>query len=482
MNFKGMKNIIGMLLKIEALLLMLPCITALIYQEKQGFWYLIVAAVSVALGYILAPKRTVGKKLYAKEGFLLVAICWIVLSLVGAAPFTLCGDIPNYLNAVFETISGFTTTGASILTDVEALSHTSLLWRSFTHWVGGMGVIVLILAVLPMDEGYNMHLMKAESPGPSVGKLVPKIRDTAKILYLIYAGLTLSMIIILLIAGMPVFDAICDAFGAAGTGGFGIKSDSFTSYSVPIQIITGVFMVLFGVNFNAYFYLIGKNQDRKNAFRMEEVRTYFIIVFIAIIAIAINILHMCNGIGDALNKAGFQVAAIITTTGYASADFNLWPAFSKTLLVALMFCGACAGSTGGGIKVSRFILFFKSVRQEILKYIHPRGVYSVKLDGKTVDKSVLHSVNMYFGTYIGVFIISLILITVDNFDMTTNFTAVAATINNIGPGLNLVGPTGNFAGFSAFSKIILMLDMLIGRLELYPMLLLFVPTVWGRKK
>ena len=470
------------MLKLEAALLLLPCVTALIYQENEGWAYLGVAVGAYLIGKLLSFRKPDNKMLFAKEGFALVAFCWIVLSLVGALPLRICGDIPHYIDALFETISGFTTTGASALTEVESLSHASLLWRSFTHWVGGMGVIVLLMAILPMSGSYNLHLMRAESPGPQVGKLVPKIRDTAKILYIIYSGLTVLMIILLLIVGMPFFDAICDAFGAAGTGGFAIKNAGFAGYSVPIQVITTVFMILFGVNFNAYYFLLAKRSNWKDAFKMEEVRVYFAVILIAIVSITVNIYNLCDGLGDALNKAGFQVGSIITTTGYATADFNLWPAFSKTVLVCLMFMGACAGSTGGGIKVSRIMLMFKSACQEVLRFVHPRAVYTVKMDGKVVDKNSLHSVNLYLLTYVGVFVLSLILITVDNFDTTTNFTAVAATLNNIGPGLNIVGPMGNYSSFSYFSKIVLMLDMLIGRLELYPMLILLVPSTWGRNR
>ena len=478
MNYAAIRRTLGVILKFEAAFLLLPCITALIYGEKEGLWFLVVAAGSFLVG-MLASRKPIDQDFFSKEGFIMVALSWIIMSLVGALPFTLCGDIPNYIDAFFETVSGFTTTGASILTDVEALSHTSLIWRSFTHWIGGMGVFVLILAVLPNNGGYNMHLMRAESPGPSVGKLVPRLRDTAKILYMIYFALTVTQFIILLVVRMPVFDALCTAFGTAGTGGFGIRGDSFASYSVPIQVVTAVFMILFGVNFNAYFYLTSKN-DKKLAFKMEEVRVYFGIIAVAVILITINILSMCSGIGDALNKAFFQVGSIITTTGFATTDFNLWPEFSKTILVVLMFCGACAGSTGGGIKVSRIIIMLKNVKVEVKKYIHPRSVSRVKLDGKPVEAETNNGVRVYLLAYAAIFIVSMLVISLDNFDFTTNFTAVAATFNNIGPGLNMVGPTGNFSEFSWISKLVLILDMLAGRLELYPLLVLFAPSVWRK--
>ncbi|MBQ0145960.1 MAG: TrkH family potassium uptake protein [Lachnospiraceae bacterium] len=479
MNYTAIRRTLGIILKFEAVFLLLPCITSLVYAESQGVWFLIVAVCSFIIGQLISIKSK-DSNFFAKEGFIMVALSWIVMSLVGALPFTLCGDIPNYIDAFFETVSGFTTTGASILTDVEALSHTSLIWRSFTHWIGGMGVFVFILAILPTNGGYNMHLMRAESPGPSVGKLVPRLKDTAKILYMLYFALTVLQIICLLIARMPLFDTLCTAFGTAGTGGFGIKNDSFAGYSVAIQVITAVFMILFGVNFNAYFFLTSKN-NKKLAFQMEEVRVYFGIIAVAVILITVNILSMCSGLGDALNKAFFQVGSIITTTGFATADFNLWPELSRTILVVLMFCGACAGSTGGGIKVSRIVIMLKSVKTEIQKYIHPRSVNRVKMDGKPVEEETRRGVSVYLLAYAAIFIFSILIISVDNFDFTTNFTAVTATFNNIGPGLGVVGPAGNYAGYSWLSKLVLIIDMLAGRLELYPILILFAPSVWRKK-
>jgi len=481
MNHSAIRGILGVVLKFEAAFLMVPCIAALIYGEKQGIWFFAVAVGCFITGWLLARGYRNDREFFSKEGFTIVALSWIVMSVAGALPFTLSGEIPNYIDALFETVSGFTTTGASILLDVEALSHTALLWRSFTHWIGGMGVIVLVLAILPSGGGQSMHLMRAESPGPSVGKLVPRMKDSAKLLYMIYLILTLTQIVILLIAGMPLFDSLCTAFGTAGTGGFGIKNDSFAGYSALIQVITAVFMILFGVNFNAYYFLTTKN-NKKQAFRIEEVRWYFAIIAFAVIVITINILSMCTGFWDALNKAFFQVGSIITTTGFATDDFNLWPALSKTILVALMFVGACAGSTGGGIKVSRIVIMLKTVRHEVLKYIHPRSVNSVKLEGKVLDKNVMRGTTAYLLTYCAIFMASIILISIDDFDFTTNFTAVAATFNNIGPGLEVVGPTGTFHYYSWFSKIVLMFDMLAGRLELYPMLVLLNPTIWKGKR
>ncbi|MDO5131698.1 MAG: TrkH family potassium uptake protein, partial [Eubacteriales bacterium] len=385
-----------------------------------------------------------------------------------------------YSDALFETISGFTTTGSSILTDVEALSHASLFWRSFTHWVGGMGVIVFVLAIMPVRKqrlGSQMHMMRAESPGPVVGKLVPKIRDTAKILYMIYFGITVTEIVLLLIAGMPLFDTLCLSFGTAGTGGFGVLGDSIASYPLHQQGIITVFMILFGVNFNAYFFLFfGK--DKKEAFRLTEVRWYFLIIAFAIGTITLNIRHLFDNVFLAFHHAAFQVGSIITTTGYATADFDLWPQYSRCLLVLIMFCGACAGSTGGGIKVSRILILIKSGFQEIHRYVHPRSVTSVRMDGKPVERETVRSVVMYIGIYVVIFCASILLVTIFDGDesLETLVTSVAATFNNIGPGLSAVGPTANFAHLSLPTKYVLMFDMLAGRLELYPMLLLIYPV------
>jgi trk system potassium uptake protein TrkH len=416
---------------------------------------------------------------YAKEGFVTVALSWIILSVMGALPFVINEEIPNFTDALFEIISGFTTTGASILSDVEALSHCSLIWRSFSHWIGGMGVLVFILAILPLaGGGHSMHLLRAESPGPSVGKLVPRLRSTAMILYGIYFFMTVIELIILLIAKMPLFDAICTAFGTAGTGGFGIKNDSMTSYSTLIQGIVTVFMILFGVNFNVYYLFLIKKP--KEALKCEELRYYLGIIGFAILFITINIRGLFPSIFKAFHHAAFQVGSIITTTGFATEDFNIWPQASKTLLVIIMFIGACAGSTGGGIKVSRFALLLKTVGKELSHLIHPRSIKIIKFEGKKVEHDVIRSVNVFLITYVLIFAFSVLAICIDGLDLTTNFTAVAATLNNIGPGLELVGPTQNFSVFSSFSKYILMFDMLAGRLELFPMLILFTPATWKK--
>ena len=453
----------------------LPGITAVIYGETSGFAFLITIIICLALGIPLTWKKPSKKAFYTKEGFVTVALSWIVLSIMGALPFIFSGSIPNPVDAIFETVSGFTTTGASILADVEILPHCVLIWRSFTHWIGGMGVLVFIIAIVPLSGGSNINLMRAESPGPSVGKLVPKVRHTARILYIIYFGLTLLEFIILVMAKMPVFDAVNTSFATAGTGGFGIKNDSIGSYSVAIQWIVTIFMILFGVNFNAYYLLFFGSI--KKALSMEEVRVYFGIILAAITAITINIYSMCSGVWDAITKSAFQVGSIITTTGFSTTDFNLWPQTSKTILVLLMFVGACAGSTGGGIKVSRFVILIKTIIKELNSYIHPRSVKKIKVEGKPVEHEVIRSVNVYMITFILTFVVSVFLVSLEGKDLTTNFTAVAATINNIGPGLELAGPTHNFGHFGILSKIVIVFDMLAGRLELFPMLLLFHPVV-----
>ena len=395
---------------------------------------------------------------------------------MGAIPFVLTGEIPSFTDALFETISGFTTTGASILTDVEALSHTSLFWRSFTHWIGGMGVLVFLMAIVPLSGGSNIHLMKAESPGPTVGKLVPKMKYTARLLYLIYFGLTLAEIIFLLAGKMPLFDALTTTFGTVGTGGFGIKNSSIADYSPYLQWVITIFMILSGVNFNAYYLIVFR--QFKKAFSMEEVRAYLGIIIAAVGIIFIELIRTSMNAADALRHAAFQVGSIITTTGFATTDFNEWTEASRTILVLLMFIGACAGSTGGGIKVSRFITVIKTVFKEINSYIHPKSIKKIKMDGKPIEHEVMRATNVYFITFFVLFVFSLFVISLEEKDLITNFTAVSATINNIGPGLEMVGPTQNFAHFAPLSKYVLMFDMLAGRLELFPMLLLFVPTIW----
>lgn len=476
MNTSMVRYILGNVLKLEAAVLLLPYIVSIVYHENVGIYYISVAAICALLGFLMSCKKPFNNVFYLKEGCVSTALSWILLSFFGALPFFISGEIPSFTDALFETISGFTTTGASILSDVEALSYTALFWRSFTHWIGGMGVLVFLLAIVPLSGGSHINLMRAESPGPSVGKLVPKLRHTARILYLIYFGMTILEIILLLFGKMPLFDALATSLGTAGTGGFGIKNDSFMSYSPYLQWVVTIFMILFGINFNAFYLMIFR--QFKKAFSMEEVRYYLIIILVAIGIIFFNIYDSSTGIFKALTDASFQVGSIITTTGYSSVDFNLWPQASKTILVMLMFIGACAGSTGGGIKVSRFLVLVKTMIKELNSYIHPKSIKKIKIDGKPVEHEVLRAINVYIITFVILFAVSVFAISFDGNDLITNFTGVAATINNIGPGLELVGPTQNFGLFSNFSKFVLMFDMLAGRLELFPLLILFHPAIW----
>ena len=478
MNSSIIRYILGSVLKLEGALMALPCLVSVIYKEEEGLSYLAVALGCLAFGFLLTFKKPKNTVFYLKEGCVSTALSWIMLSIFGCIPFVLTKEIPSFTNALFETISGFTTTGATILDDVESLSHTSMFWRSFTHWIGGMGVLVFLLAVVPLSGGSNVNLMRAESPGPSFGKLVPKLKTTARLLYLIYFGLTIIQIILLICGRMPVFDAITTSFGTAGTGGFGIKNDSMASYSPYLQNVITIFMILFGVNFNAYFFILTKKFAQ--AFKMEEVRYYFGIIGIAILIITCNIYHIFGSAAKAFQQAAFQVGSIITTTGYATTDFNGWPEISRTILVMLMFIGACAGSTGGGIKVSRILILCKTVRKELHIFLHPNAVKKIKMDGKAIPHEVVRSTNIFFIVYVLIFAASIFLIAFDDFDLITNFTAVVATFNNIGPGLELVGPTGNFGMFSWFSKLILTFDMLAGRLEIFPLLLLFVRDTWKK--
>lgn len=480
MNFRMIIYILGWVLNMEALLMGLPCLTAVIYRETNGVYFLLMMVIGGLLGWMATRKKPENTVFYAKEGFVTVALSWIVLSFFGAMPFYMSGEIPVLEDALFEVISGFTTTGASILSNVEGLSQSMLIWRSFTHWIGGMGVLVFILAILPLAGGYNIHIMRAESPGPSVGKLVPRIKATAKILYIIYFAMTILEIVLLVAGGMSWFDSICTGFGTAGTGGFGIKNNSIAFYdSYYLQNVITVFMILFGVNFNVYYLFLVHHP--KDALKCEEARCYIGIILVTTVLIAFNIRGNFTSIFDALHHSAFQVASIITTTGFSTVDFNQWPEFSKALLLLLMLVGACAGSTGGGIKVSRIMIAFKIVKKELASLIHPRSVKILKLEGKPLEHTVVRSVNAFLITYLIIFTLSVVLISLDNFDFTTNFTAVAATFNNIGPGLAGVGPAENFSQFSVFSKYVLMFDMLAGRLELFPMLLLFSPATWRKQ-
>lgn len=478
MNYSIIRYILCRVLEFQALFLALPCLAAVVYQEKEGWAYAVVLAGCLLLGAGGKLKKPKSSVFYAREGFVAVSLSWILLSVTGALPLFLSGEIPSYTDALFETISGLTTTGASILPDVEALSKCNLFWRSFTHWIGGMGVLVLILAVLPLAGGYNMHLMRAESPGPTVGKLVPRVRHTARILYIMYIILTVIQMGLLLLSGMSLFESMTLSFGTAGTGGFGVLNSSIGSYSVLSQAIITVFMILFGINFNVY-YLISARKPLQ-ALKHEEMRYYLGIILAAVLMITINIRGSFSSILEAFHHAAFQVASIITTTGYSTADFNLWPEFSKFILVLLMFVGACAGSTGGGIKVSRVVIMLKLVKNELSHLIHPKRVRQIHFEEHVVGKDVLRSISVFFIAYAVVYGVSVLLISLDNLGFATNVTAVAATLNNIGPGLDQVGPMSNFSVFSQPAKYVLMFDMLAGRLELFPLLLLFTPATWKR--
>lgn len=478
MNYSVIRFIMGWILNFEAGFMLLPALVALYYGESQGISFLIVMGICLVIGIPLVIRKPKNHIFYTAEGYVTVSLSWVILSIMGALPFVISGCIKNPVDAFFETVSGFTTTGATILTDVEALPRCMLFWRSFTHWIGGMGVLVFILCLLPLTGGSHMNLMKAESPGPSVSRLVPKVQSTAKILYGIYIVMTAAELFLLVLAKMPFFDAVTLTVGTAGTGGFGIKNDSIGSYTMLQQGIITVFMILFGVNFNLYFLLLSKKV--KQAFASEEVRAYFIIIALSVLVITFNTVHMYETTFYAFHHAAFSVGSVITTTGYSTVDFGQWPVLSQTILVLIMFCGACAGSTGGGMKVSRFLLLFKTIKKEVVLALHPKAVERVKLDGKNVEHEVIRSLNVYIAAYAMVFVVSLLLITLDEFDLVTNFTAVTATINNIGPGLGLVGPSGNFSMYSNFSKLVFSFDMLAGRLEILPMILLFSKETWRK--
>ena len=476
MNMKSVSYILGWVLNIEAALMSLPLVTSLIYGEGEGWAFVLTMAMCGGIGFLLTNKRPNNPNFRAREGFVATALSWILMSLFGCLPFYFTKEIPRFIDALFETVSGFTTTGASILSDVETMSHCCMLWRCFTHWIGGMGVLVFLLAVLPMVGGSNMHLMKAESPGPVVGKLVPKVRYTARILYMLYIVLTVLEFVLLMLGGMIPFEAICTAFGTAGTGGFGFRNDSFASFSGYIQWVVAIFMIIFGVNFNVYFLIFVKKFSQ--ALRCEEMRWYLGIVVVASALICVNAYDTALTLEHNLRNSVFQVATIITTTGFATVNFDLWPAFSRTLIVLLMFIGACAGSTGGGLKVSRCVMSGKAMASYIGSFLHPRGVRKVRFEDKDVEDSTLHAIFVYFMGVFFIFTASMLVLSLENMDLTSTFTAVAATFNNIGPGLNLVGPTCNFGFLNDLSKAVLIFDMLAGRLEVFPMLMLLYPPLW----
>ncbi len=471
--------VVGWILQFEAGFMLLPGIVGLVYQEfiPAGVFFC-VAFFCWIVGFLLHRRKPKVFDLYTREGFVTVSLSWFAMSAFGALPFVLIGDIPNYVDALFETISGFTTTGASILSDVEVLSHASLFWRSFTHWIGGMGVFVFIMAILPLVGASNINLMRAESPGPSVSKLVPRVKDTTKILYQLYLGITFLEIVILLLFKMPVFDAITITVGTVGTGGFGIRNDSLASYSPQIQMVVATFMIMSGVNYAVYFCVL--RRKFKEAFSIEEVRWYLFIIVASVAIITWNVRQYYGGLGETVRQVLFQVASIITTTGFSTTDFDLWPQLSKTVLLVLMFVGGCAGSTSGGIKVSRLVILNRALRKEISMLIHPRQVKQNRLDGRVLPHETMRSTNVFVTVYCLVTVVSVLLVSLDEFDFTTSFTAVVATLNNIGPGLGGVGPTQNFSIFSNLSKVVLMFDMLAGRLELFPILIMFSPACWKK--
>ena len=478
MNRRMICRVLGLILECLAGLLILPTVAGLCYGEGVTH-FLITMALSGVLGFLLARVKPYSDVIYAKDGFVVVSLGWVLMSLIGALPFVLSGDIPNYIDALFETVSGFTTTGASILDDVEGLSRGCMFWRSFTHWIGGMGVLVFIMAVLPMSGEHSMHIMRAEVPGPTVGKLVPRVRQTAKILYLIYIAMTLLEMLLLLLGGMSFYDALLHAFATAGTGGFSTKSASIAAFdSLYLEMVIAVFMVLFGVNFNLYFLLlIGRWKD---ALKSEELHWYLGIIAASVMAIALGISKMYGGIAAGLRHAFFYVASITSSTGFGTVDFVTWPEYCKWIIVMLMFCGACAGSTGGGIKTSRVIILFKNVACEIRQMIHPRTVTRVQLDGKRVDTDGLKAVSTFFTSFMLLLITGSFLVSLDGYDMATNFSAVLSSLSNIGPGMSLIGPTGNYNIFSYGSKLVLTVMMLIGRLEIFPILILFSPSTWKK--
>ncbi len=479
MNYRMIKYTLGWLLLFEAGFFLLPILTGIIYAEKATLAFLWTLLAAGGIGGLMIIKRPENQKLYSRDGFVIVALSWIVLSIFGALPFMFSGVTNSYADALFETVSGFTTTGASIFATVEDLPKCILIWRSFTNWLGGMGILVFIMAFLPLGGAHNMNIMKAESPGPSVSKLVPRVKTTALILYVIYFSMTVMQIVLLLCGGdVNFFEALSISFSTGGTGGFGVKNDNFAGFSSYTQIVTTVFMLLFSINFTSY-YLILKCKP-KDAFN-SEVRTFIGIVAIAITIIALNILPMYDSVGEALKHAAFNVSAIISTTGFASTDFNLWPNLSKTILILLMFVGACAGSTGGGIKVSRILILIKGMIRELKMIVHPKQVKKITLDKRPVEHEVVRSVNAYIVCYVVVFLISVLLLSFEETDFVTSFTAVTTTINNVGPGLEAVGPMANFGHLSILSKLTLTFDMLAGRLELFPMLILFNPSTWKKQ-
>lgn len=481
MNRKVVLRMTGVIALLEAAMLLVPAAVSLFYGEKNGLAFVYTALIAAAVGFpIVKFCRPEDKVIYSKEGFVIVAIAWLFMSAVGALPFVISGQIPSYINAFFETVSGFTTTGASILTDVTALDKCMLFWRSFTHWIGGMGVLVFIMAIIPTGSERSIHIMRAEMTGPVIGKLVPKVRNTAKILYLIYVALTALEVLLLVCGKMSLFDSLVHSFGTAGTGGLGIKPDSIGSYSPYCQWVIAIFMTLFGINFNLYYLILIRRV--RSALKSSELWCYFIIIALATAVIGFNIYSTVGSISGTVRTSFFQVSSIMTTTGYSTVDFNTWPGLSKSILFVLMFVGGCAGSTAGGLKLSRVMILFKIGLRELKKMLRPRSVCSVRHEGKTLESSTLKSVENYFVIYVFCIALIFLAISFEPFGFESNFTAVVACINNIGPGFDAVGPSASFAAYTGFSKIVLSVAMLIGRLEIFPILLVLSPAVWMRHK
>lgn len=480
MNYNMIIYMLGNLMKVEGCLMIVPVMIAVAKSETASMKAFLTTIVMLwGLGTILTSIKFKNKDIYAREGFVITALSWIVLSFFGAMPFYFSETIPFFVDSFFETVSGFTTTGASILNEIESLPLSILFWRSFTHWIGGMGVLVFLLAIIPMGGDRSMYIMKAEAPGPLVGKLVPKVKSTAKLLYLIYVFLTIAEMIFLIAGGMPIFDSVVTAFSTAGTGGYSIKNASIAAYnSAYIEYIIAIFMTIFGINFNLFYLLLMK--DFVNVFKNEELRYYLGIIGIATILITANIATMYDSIEQAFRNAFFQVTALITTTGFVTANFELWPEFSKTILIVIVMIGACGGSTGGGLKVSRLVIVLKMITQELKRMVHPRSINIIKLDGMKIEQETVDSVTSFFVIYVFLIFGSFIIISIDNFDFTTSLTAVMTCVGNVGPGLGGVGPVENFSIFSPFVKLVLCMDMLLGRLEIFPLVMLFSPAVWKK--
>lgn len=479
MNYKMVFNTVGTLLRVEAALMLLPLAVSFYYKENLSWVYGVVMAILLAVSFIMRAPKLETRRIYAREGFVIVALSWVLLSFFGSLPFVISGAIPSMIDAFFETVSGFTTTGSTILVQIDALPKSILFWRSFTHWVGGMGVLVFVLAIVPQKDMQTMHVMRAEVPGLKVDKLVSKTMITARILYLIYAAMTILLIFVLCLAGMPLFDSVTNAFSTAGTGGFCIHNESIAYYnSAAIEIILSIGMLAFGINFNIYYLILMK--QFKRAFKSEELWTYLGIIAVSIVAITLNLLPLVENVGESFRQAGFQVASIVTTTGFLTADFSQWPAFSQMIIVILMMVGSCTGSTAGGLKVGRAVILFKTVVREIRRAINPKRVKCIKFDGSVLDKESISATGTYFALYAMIALVSFVLISLNGYDLTTAVVSVLACFNNVGPSFGDTAAVNDFSNFSNLSKIILSVDMLLGRLEIYPILILFMPSTWKK--